>query len=671
MIRETGRLLLLTIGTMLGFMITYGTIVREARAVEGLLTENSPPTDSAVDANMRRLAKCDRCTTLNANNVDLPNLGKRITLAKIFDFSRSSLTLITADERGIPIDRAETERAERMADRLTRGALSDDLNVWRNSVDPRESKAVQFSYWPTLDYPSKDLLLSDPLVAHDWQEQVARAEQKAQSVMRDCATKGAGEIVGVPSATKMLVRMTAAGLSRIKFACDAEVHDIDVKASSLADYSDAIVNNASAWSSFTGSGVSIGVLEDCAPTKSFLYALTGIPSGGIEPNPFEPNSPCLHQTEVVSVIRADPKSVVHGGVAPTATTLVGTQLDYSLSWATNKGATIINRSYFTGGGDIAMSQLDYAAKLPPYPLIISGAGNEPDVPVANYHMNGLIVGGANSNINQPGNRYSYTSPAGSWKNRPSPHGDRELPDMVASYAYFTLVNGVDTGTSFAAPQVSGAAARLVSSNSVLRSWPEGLRAILQATADQDVDDHSPAGVDRKGGTGLLNVDRALEAAQTEFFESDRYFLSNGHGFALGTLSRDEFPSATYAVIFPPTTTHIGAGRLLPHLRIAVAFDAAPDSSNGGGIDILDADIDLIVRRGTDNNPVQCAYTNENYYSASYDNSYEFVDCHVINPDPASWYTIDVIGSNFNRSVAWYGLAIAKDDYLHYPSFFGP
>jgi hypothetical protein len=50
--------------------------------------------------------------------------------------------------------------------------------------------------------------------------------------------------------------------------------------------------------------------------------------------------------------------------------------------------------------------------------------------------------------------------------------------MVASYAYYTVVNGVDDGTSIAAPQVTGAAARLVSSNSALYTWPEGLRAIL-------------------------------------------------------------------------------------------------------------------------------------------------------------------------------------------------
>jgi hypothetical protein len=35
-----------------------------------------------------------------------------------------------------------------------------------------------------------------------------------------------------------------------------------------------------------------------------------------------------------------------------------------------------------------MSELDYAAKLPPYPLIVSGAGNETEEPVANWHMNG-------------------------------------------------------------------------------------------------------------------------------------------------------------------------------------------------------------------------------------------------------------------------------------------
>jgi hypothetical protein len=164
-------------------------------------------------------------------------------------------------------------------------------------------------------------------------------------------------------------------------------------------------------------------------------------------------------------------------------------------------------------------------------------------------------------------------------------------------------------------------------------------------------------VDLKGGTGLLNVDRALRAAQTQFTASGTANLSDSHGFALGSVIRDEIPSVTYTVVVPASP--VG---LLPHLRIAAAFDAAPDSAAGGGSDILDADIDLVVRRETDGDPLQCLYSDEHYYSASYDNSYEFVECHISNPDPNATYTVQVNGSSFNRSVAWYGLAIAKDDF---------
>jgi len=241
---------------------------------------------------------------------------------------------------------------------------------------------------------------------------------------------------------------------------------------------------------------------------------------------------------------------------------------------------------------------------------------------------------------------------------------------VAPLCYYTVPNGLACGTSIAAPQVAAAAARLLSYNSELKGWPEGLRAILQATADQHVDGevwHTP-GVDLKGGTGLLNVDRAFYAAQTRLTADATTNLNNGgvygyaHGYAVGSLDRDTTPSVTYTVTVPPTPN---PSCLIPHLRIAVAFDAAPVEANRADAeDILDADIDLIVTRGTDNAPASCYFANESFLSASYDNSYEFIECHVTNPDPNSTYKITVQGKGFNRSTAWYGLAVAKNDWAY-------
>lgn len=80
----------------------------------------------------------------------------------------------------------------------------------------------------------------------------------------------------------------------------------------------------------------------------------------------------------------------------------------------------------------------------------------------------------------------------SWKNPASYHNDREKPDVVASGSNITSTGYTanlvtEDGTSYAAPVVTGGSAALMQRDSLLKDWPEMLKALILATARNNID----------------------------------------------------------------------------------------------------------------------------------------------------------------------------------------
>jgi subtilisin family serine protease len=134
-------------------------------------------------------------------------------------------------------------------------------------------------------------------------------------------------------------------------------------------------------------------------------------------------------------------------------------------------------------------------------LPICSAGND-----ANYvyspanAWNVLAVGGIDDNDTEDwvdDTMYSFSS----WKNPNPPHDDREKPEVCAPAVDITMpVVGTedvflpDSGTSYAAPQVSGIAAMLMEKNYVtLMYFPILTKAIIMASAIHNVDNDFPGG----------------------------------------------------------------------------------------------------------------------------------------------------------------------------------
>lgn len=107
----------------------------------------------------------------------------------------------------------------------------------------------------------------------------------------------------------------------------------------------------------------------------------------------------------------------------------------------------------------------------------------------------------------------------SWKNPTSQHGDREKPDVVAPGSNIRTTgytpNLIEvSGTSFSAPVVTGGSALLMQRASVLKNEPEALKALILATARNDVakDGQMPSG-DSKDGYGGVDFDWADKLLQ--------------------------------------------------------------------------------------------------------------------------------------------------------------
>ncbi|HSB12109.1 MAG TPA: S8 family serine peptidase [Blastocatellia bacterium] len=294
---------------------------------------------------------------------------------------------------------------------------------------------------------------------------------------------------------------------------------------------------------FTGANVKVAVVELPFQGSS---AVSGNPNL-IAASFYDPNSttPGAHAVGVAGVIcSTEPvyKGVSHG-VMPgnllsgNATTVFADEANRATSWAAGQGANVINQSY---GDQSPTGQLNDFSKYDDYivsnyfPTIAVSAGNNPpSLVVANpaiaYNVIGVgefATGGTPDWVND------FMAPTSAFINPQSAHGDREKPDVAAPGGVISLSETFDpisgwlkswSGTSFAAPHVSGTAILLMSKKPSLKIYPETIKAIVMASAIHNIEGNSR--LSDKDGAGGIQAKAAYDIVANGWHSAS--FVSNG------------------------------------------------------------------------------------------------------------------------------------------------
>lgn len=399
-----------------------------------------------------------------------------------------------------------------------------------------------------------------------------------------------------------------------------------------------------------GTGVKVAVWESGPTSNSNLEI-----AGKYKNSPSTSN----HSQNVHAIIR-NKESDTPNGHAPGCSLYSANDKDRdALTWAVkDKECTVINQSFHRssepGSSVLSGDDIygDYLAVRYPYPLIVHAAGNfwngdsdnitPPSSEYVNHKgFNTLSVGNHNDNA-------SAMSTTSVFRNPSSSHGDRELPEICANGVGVTADEITMSGTSMASPAVVGVAALIQGTNSILKHWPEGCRAILLASATKNVTDSTwwqdvIGGVDALDGAGSVNAIEGCNIARNQKYANAP---ATRRGWSVGLLSSSSFGSDKrstfeYKISIPD---HIYGPR---KVKVALAWTSKATKTSilffSWYMSQLKVDLDLIIY---DENGTQVGY------SGSWDNSYEIAE---FTGQPGKTYSIKIRRWSGTAST-WFGIA---------------
>ncbi|KFZ18763.1 hypothetical protein V501_01010 [Pseudogymnoascus sp. VKM F-4519 (FW-2642)] len=236
------------------------------------------------------------------------------------------------------------------------------------------------------------------------------------------------------------------------------------------------------------------------------------------------------------------------------------------------------------------------------------------------------------------------------RNPASPNRDRELPELAANGTGVTAVVLTMSGTSFSASAVAGTAALLQSVDATLKSWPEGCKAILLASAGPNISGDTWTedlfqGLDQFDGSGALNSQIGVLIAQQR---RGRNLAAFPRGWDVGSLKDTDFgvnPSTSqfsYKVKVPAATA-VNLRKACT-VKVALAWDAK-FPSNITRMQSPAVAFYLTIYKSSGGRPVK--------YSGSYDNNYDIVEFTAM---PGEEYKIHISHGASGTGTVWYGVA---------------
>jgi hypothetical protein len=581
------------------------------------------PAESPTEAALRLVRErtglpADRLSVASSAAVAYPWLGTASFAVKVLDAEAGVVHSVTLDPAGQPVEASRLVAGERAARRAQEGALEPALaqRLARSSTDD----AVDVIIWlkePPASAPSPRREPSadgrapttpgDVRAAHTaTSARRAAAVQRLASPVVDRLSQLGLSANRVWAAPALYARLPAQWIRAV--ATWTEVDRVYLARRSTPDLESArptVHADVVQARGITGAGVPVAQLEIGGRLSASNPYLAGV----LQDQTFVCDSESAHGTMVAGVLRSTHPTI--RGIAPAITLWAGgscsgdpAELHDRAAAAAAWGAQVFNLSLSndtdrTPTGDDRFYD-DLVFNL--HRVVVKSAGNlglgTGDVTSPGLGYNVLSVGNFDDR-NTPDWADDGMNTTSSFLPPLSTHGDRQKPELVAVGTNITStsltppwVDGNSTGSSFAAPMVSGAAALLLQRNPDLGLWPEAVRAILMATAVHNLD--GDPRLSARDGAGGLVADRADDVAR-------------GVTGAWGARAYDCASPSPLDVATLPLT----AGQ---RVRAALAWNSDPGGSEWPSQPGADLDLIVIGPKGT-----------SVAVSTSFDNSYEIVD----------------------------------------------
>ncbi len=559
-----------------------------------------------------------------------------LTDAKAVDIKSGKVHIITIDAKDIEVDRSKFEKQEkdaykqkygkstrRLFNEMTKKGDTDVMNIgiWLSEKSPSSP-----SKGGTEDNLGKIATVQEPLV-----KEIKKIGGKIKYVSK--------------YAPLVYASLTKKDIKEIEKRADIDVIDIEGIGHPEINSAVPTIRANQVWPYSKGLGVKVAVVEGDGIAFANPYIKDGSYYNSASPNIGS------HATTIAGVIAST--HATYKGVAPKVDLLSGNSQDWeeanliaATDWALTQGVNVISLSFWLEPLDMYVNVMDryydYISINAPYPTVVKSAGNRGEddgyVTSPGKGWNTIAVGAINDwdtkdwNLPNKDNMAPYSS----YIDPISSHGDREKPEVAAVGGNIlddgTVESGikstntgipwitpsVSSGTSFAGPAVAGEAALLIAKNAYLKSWPEGVRAAIFASAVHNIEGSSR--LSEKDGMGGVQAKEAYNIV-----------ANNQISF-----------SYVYLADMPITKTFdVTAGK---KVRVAISWSSKLPS--GYGDDRLTADLDLLVRT-PGGGPIR--------YSTSYDNNYEIVE---FKAPTSGTYTVEIESARWDADspFEWLGYA---------------
>lgn len=631
-----------------------------------------PVADARVEAARRAGVAPDSLRLVYQRSLDAGEGGGAVWAAKFLDASSGRLHAVYRSgdgELGGP-EVVESARSAADADRSPLEIKAD--TALRAAVQRTPDALLPVAVWLDVDtsgvgaavaagHPEVSWLAGRPLPESVEQARALRAE--AWEARRAIYAAAAGELsplvealggrIGYVSTSAPLVFVDLPARAVEALAGRAEVLGLGLESEWRTAMSSAGPTVGADWAAGgedQGNGIRVGVVEyhnavntgDLAGQVVDRYSTTG----QIVTN--------IHPTWVAGAIGS--RSTAWRGIAPGADIVSAGTGGYSPSLATDRAIiAAADWSISPSGGDVDIINASIgqdtatgAEEARRYfdsivwedgRLVVAASGNYStfgnwDVVSPGTGHNVMTVGGVNDRNTgstaddllwyAPGSDgAAYRDPSGTAWNA---HGDFNKPNLSAPAVSVRTANGTTgSGTSIASPIVAGIAAQLVARAPTLAAWPEGTRAILTAGALR----RTPM----PGGGNSTDH----EGAGTASARWSNLVLDNGAwgGWTVGALTSPGDVETREVMVV--------AGQ---PIRVALAWSShTSGSSNLNKVDVLTADLDLVVRQP--NGAIIGSYT--------FDNAYEVLD---LVASSTGIMRIEVSSTRFDAASEPFGLAWA-------------